>query len=426
MSNEAASPFDLAVERGTLRVYALPTDTRAEQRLAVERVTAPGVCVRLAGALAAGAVATPFQSATWLAALDAVLAPARAASIELLWVSDAASHDLIVALPIAMRRVGGLRAAEIADLGVADYQAPLLGPSAPAFADAGGAAAIAVALRQALPDVDLLRFEKMPAAIGDRANPLAHLVQAHASRFSANRLQVPDTVEAFIASRGKKYRKEAERCFRRIAEAGEVRFERASSPDEIAAAYAQLEAWQSMRHNEAGHVYALDDADLSRFYRDLALAGAGVREGAGAGAGSEPFASLFTLSVGDRFVAILYGVEHAGTFTLLRIADAGAEWKHVSPGRLVVIETMRHMVARGVRDFDMGIGDYPFKRWIGCSSELLFDAEIALTWRALPLVAAAAARRRLRESPHMLALVRRLRGAKPATRPTPEADTADA
>lgn len=418
MSNEAASPFDLAVERGALRVYALPTDTCAEPRFAVERVTTAGVRARLDAAQAAGAVATPFQSAAWIAALDAALAPARAASIELLWVTDAASHELIVALPIAVRRVGGLRVVETADLGVADYQAPLIGPaSASVTSDAQACTALLVAITRALGDADLLRFEKMPHAIAGRVNPLVMLAGVRASRFVANRLQVPDTVEAFIASRGKKYRKEAERCFRRIADEGEVRFERASSPDEIRAAYAQLEAWQSMRHNEAGHVYALDDPALSRFYRDLALADAD---------GASPFASIFTLSVGDRFVAILYGVEHAGAFTLLRIADAGADWKHVSPGRLVVIETMRHMVARGVRSFDMGIGDYPFKRWIGCTAEPLADVERALTWRALPRVAATAARRRLRESPRMLALVRRLRGAKPATRPTPEADAADA
>ena len=130
MSNEAASPFDLAVERGALVMCALPADARAASQFAVERLPAAGIRERIAQAQSFGAVATPFQSATWLAALDSVLAPALAASIELIWVTDAASRDLIVALPIAVRRIGGLRVAEIADLGVADYQAPLIGPAA--------------------------------------------------------------------------------------------------------------------------------------------------------------------------------------------------------------------------------------------------------------------------------------------------------
>ena len=90
MSNEAASPFDLAVEHGALGVRALPTDVRAEPQFAVERVTAAGVPTRLAEAQAAGTVATPFQSAAWLAAFDAVMAPALAASTE---VADRASPD---------------------------------------------------------------------------------------------------------------------------------------------------------------------------------------------------------------------------------------------------------------------------------------------------------------------------------------------
>lgn len=401
MSNEAASPFDLAVERGALGVRALPTDVRADPLFAVERVPAAGVPARLAEAQAAGAVATPFQSAAWLAALDAVMAPAHAASTELLWVTDAASHDFVVALPITVRRVGGLRIAEFADLGVSDYQAPVIGPAAASVtSDRAACAALLAAIKRALGDVDLLRFEKMPHEIAGRVNPLAMLAGGRSSRFSANRLTVETTVEAFIAARGKKYRKEAERCFRRIADEGEVRFARAETPSEVDAAYAQLEAWQHARHAEAGHVYSLDRPELSRFYRRLALDG---------GPSAPRFASIFTLSVAGRFVAILYGVEHGGTFTLLRIADAGEDWKHVSPGRLVVIETMRHMVGRGIRSFDMGIGDYPFKRWIGCTAHPLVDLEVALTWRALPRATVAGLKRRLRDNERARALVRRLK-----------------
>lgn len=415
MSNEAASPFDLAVDRRALGVRTMPADARAEPQFAVERVTAAGMLARLTEAQAAGAAATPFQSAAWLAALDAVVAPALAAASELIWVTDAGSHDLIVALPITVRRAGGLRVAEIADLGVADYQAPLIGPAAASVAsDATACAALLVAIKHALGDVDLLRFEKMPHEVAGRVNPLAMLAGVRPSRFSANRLTVETTVDAFIAARGKKYRKEAERCFRRIADQGEVRFARAETAGTIDAAYAQLESWQHARHAEAGHVYSLDRPELCQFYRRLAVDGASC---------APRFASIFTLTVDGLVVAILYGVEYAGTFTLLRIADAGDAWKQVSPGRLVVIETMRHMVDRGISNFDMGIGDYPFKRWIGCSAHPLVDLEIALTWRALPRMAAGRLKQRLRESQRTRALVRRLKAlAGKRSRPEPAED----
>lgn len=420
---------------------AVPSQTRAASLFAVERVTgAPNVLAHLARAHAAGAVVTPFQSEAWIAALDADVAPALAASTELLSVTDPATHEFLLALPITVRRVGGLRVAEIADLGASDYQAPVIGPAAASIAfDAPARAALLAALGRALADVDMLRFEKMPREIVGRANPLAMLAGARPSRFSANRLTVETTVEAFIAARGKKYRKEAERCFRRIAEEGEVRFARAETAAEIEAAYAQLEAWQHARHAEAGHVYALARPELSRFYRRLALAGMqdsatlvspSPLGGAGRGEGactSTPvarrFASIFTLGVGGRPVAILYGVENAGTFTLLRIADAGEDWKHVSPGRLVVIETMRHMVGRGIRVFDMGIGDYPFKHWIGCTAHPLVDLDVALRWRAWPRVAAAGLKRRLRENERVRALVARLRSVRPPSAVTAPVET---
>ena len=53
-------------------------------------------------------------------------------------------------------------------------------------------------------------------------------------------------------------------------------------------------------------------------------------------------------------------------------------------GRLVVVEAMKYFVARGVRHFDMGIGDYPFKRGFGVEDVPLYDLIVARDLSAVP------------------------------------------
>lgn len=346
-----------------------------------------------------------FQSLPWLKALFDVVAPARSAEPLLVLLHDEVSGDIALALPMLVQREGSLSVAGIADLGLSDYCAPWLGPAAPA--DPAAAARLRATLHAALAGVDLVHFEKMPGAIGGHVNPLALHERAVPSRFSGNTLTVPDTVAAFVASRGKKYRKEAERARRRLEEMGEVRFVRATTPAEIDATYRQLESWQAERHREAGHSYVLDEPEISRFYRTL------LHDTAADGA-----ASLYALTVGGERAAVLLGVKTATTFTLIRIADGGERWRQTSPGRMIVLEAMQELVGEGIREFDMGIGDYPFKRWIGCQATPLVDVVVPLTWRARPHVAARDVRRRLRSNPQLRAIVRKIRTLRrPAAAP---------
>lgn len=341
-------------------------------------------------------VPTAFQSLPWLRALFDNVAPAHQVSKLLLTVCEARSGQFALALPLLIGKRGPLVVASIADLGLSDYCAPWIGPGAPT--DAESVTNLYTALLRALPGVDLIRFEKMPRQIGDRPNPLSLLEAARSSRFNRNWLHIDTTVEAFVATRGKKYRKEAERARRRMEDIGNVVFSRATTPDEIDAAYRQLEAWQSERHRSAGHDYVLDSPENSRFYRALLHDTAATGE-----------ASIFTLSAGGEMAAVLLGVTANDTFTLIRIADGGEKWRQVSPGRMIVLDAMRALVAEGVRTFDLGIGDYPFKRWIGCQTAPLVDVAMARTWRARPAVWSLAVRQRLRSNQNLRAIAHKIK-----------------
>ena len=379
------------------RSLVLPVQAVPQAQYLVEHVIGTQrVLDRLEALPAAG---TGFQDARWLGPLLSELAPCRGAEPSLIIATDRESGELSLALPVLTVLARGLRKVTFPDLGVSDYGAPLLGPAAPR--DAKGAAMLLAALREAFKGVDVLDLGNMLREIGGRANPLALVRGAAASRHSAHRVYVADTIEAFLRSRGKKFRKEVERCTRLLDKAGPWTLRRAETAAEIGAAYAVLEQQQGVRWQQNGGTYMLAEAAYSSFYARL------LHEGA-----EDGFAHIFTLDCGEEVVAVLLGIERDGVFTLLRISNAGDRWRHVSPGRLIVVEAMRYFIGRGVRTFDMGIGDYAFKDGFGVSAEPLADLVLPCTWKALPY----AAHRRVRawawRSGFLKSLVRRLRLAR--------------
>ncbi len=376
----------------------IPRDAGSPADFHVERVRgARAVLTAVAACRAAGGLATGFQTEAWYEPFFSGVVPHAGAEPNLIRITTADTGALVMALPLVVRRLSGIAVAEFADLGLSDYCVPLLGPAAPSSPEV--CPALIARIASVLDDVDLLRLEKMPRDVDGVPNVLAIDPSAASSRFVGNRLMVATTVRDFIASRGKKYRKEAERSHRRLADMGRVSFGRATTVAEIDEAYRALEAWQSARHREAGHDYWLDRPEISQFYRNVLVNG--LRDGQ---------AGLFALRVDGVLVAVLLGVTYRTTFTLLRISDAGEPWRHCSPGRLIVLDTMHYLADQGVRTFDMGIGDYPFKRWIGCAPYNLYELEVAMRWKAWPTVWLARVKRTMRRNQTVLAFARRIKG----------------
>lgn len=345
-------------------------------------------------------VSTPFQCMGWLREVYTELAPAFDAEPTVVTVTATASGETALVLPLVTRREGGLLAVGFPNFGVSDYGAPILGPAAPK-SDCE-ARALGAAVRRALADRDLLRLSSMPAQLAAGRNPLCVLSGARPSRHSANRLTVPGTLEQFVQSRGKKYRKEIERCGRLLAAEGAPAFRRATGVADVARAFAALEAQQSRRREEVGDTYTLDQPAFSAFYAGL------LRNW------SES-ACIYTLEAGGDIAAALLGIRQGNTFTILRISSGGARWQHLSPGRLVIIEAMRQLLPQGVTTFDMGIGDYPFKRSFGITPEPLVDVVHGLSLRGKFTAAMSVAKDRARRSPTINGLYRQLKSLRPGS-----------
>ncbi len=372
-----------SVERTGAATADFEVETTADLDLFLERTAA--------------AEATCFQCEGWLRPLVAILAPAASARHLFVMVSKGGSDRVVAGLPLVVTREHGLTVATIASFGVSDYAAPLVGAGAPTTA--AEAARMWQCIASRLSGIDLVRFTTMPEQVGARVNPLVLLPGTLPSRHAAHAVTLDGTVEDYLRARGKKYRKEAERCYRLLEKAGRWVFHRAETDDEIVAAYTALTLQQRARRERAGDAYFLDRPEYVSFYERL------MDEGSRLG-----FAHLFKLTVEGETIATLFGVTHGSAFTLLRISTAGDAWRQLSPGRLIVLEAMRYFLARGVRTFDMGIGAYAFKDGLGAEAAPLVDLTIPLTFKARPAALLARAKEKARSYPRLFDFAKRLAG----------------
>lgn len=346
-----------------------------------------------------GLKCTGFQSLNWLTVLYEELAPSKRAMPRVVIVTERNSGEVAIVLPLLVSKKRTLTVARTADLGVSDYGGPILG-LAP-LKKRRSIRRVWRAIRHALKDVDLIKLERMPAEIGGLPNPLVTRSGVSPARHSGNVLTIETTVEDFLRSRGKKYRKEVERCERLWEKEGAPRFERATAPEAIARGYSALEEQQAARHAALGSKYILDEPAYRAFYERLVMDGTECDLG-----------YLFTLEAQGVIIATLFGIVHDGTFTLLRISNGGDRWSHLSPGRLIVVEAMKYFVDKGVRRFDMGIGDYPFKRGFGVTEVPLYDLIVARDLAAVPRAVFHRLKARARKNPRIRALAQRFMGKK--------------
>ena len=282
----------------------------ADNPFAAQRIDGTQAVLALLNQYDGASAALAFQRLAWLKPLYETLAADVAAEPLAVCVTDAKSGELAAVLPLVVTREGRLSVVSWASLGVSDYGAPVLGPKAPV--DPRACHALWTATKRALTGFDVLHLSNMPETIEGRVNPFAHLTSRRRSRHSRNAVTLSGSVEEFLASRGKKYRKEAERCTRLIAEKGTPEFARAENLEDITAAYATLAKQQRDRHQASGSDYRLDEAAYARFF-EVAL-----REGT-----PQHSAHIFTLRAGGETGAVLYGISNGSTFTLLRISTAG-------------------------------------------------------------------------------------------------------
>lgn len=333
--------------------------------------------------------ATPFQSDFWFAQWRKAFAGSQR-TLLLMIVRRRGEDQPVIALPLSLQTEGRLRVIGFADAGVSDYNAPLM--RADLVVQPEEQEALLECIQRALPAADILLFDKMPHFICGQTNPLAQSPLAHESRLNGNIVQVGEIFDDYIRGFHRKYRKEVGREKRVFESFAGARFVAARTLDEALLIMDALEHIQSARMAMLHRDYILNETEKRDFYR--AMLADGLADGS---------VSLTALKVGNEVIAALYCVNREGHCAMVRIAQAGGPWSVCSPGRLIILETMRWLHAHGYRLFDFTIGAYDYKRRLGAEPVALARVMVALSLRGQMAVAQDALGRRLRRS----ALLRR-------------------
>ncbi len=363
----------IAITGGASAAASIPARVAAVRQASpggyeIALVSEFGIIPERLAALSRGSASTLFQRPGWLSAWYATVAAPEGGAPLLVEVFDRGSGAHVMTLPLVKTGGQGFSRIEFADLGVTDYNAPILGPAAPNSAEE--AAALWKQVRKALPGADVIHLRKMPVALKGRANPLALLSGTHPSTCAGFSVTIPDDWEIYLRSLSKKFRKELGRSSRLFDTAGDTRFCRIESAAEAARVLDAMNAQQRSRLEEKGYQCPLGEESYNGFYASL------VKDGIEDGT-----VVLTTLMSGDEPVAALLGVTDGTSFAMVRLSHAGGEWLRIGLGRLIIERTMRALHKDGCRHFDFTIGDYPYKSGFGVEASPLVDLVSAESWR---------------------------------------------
>jgi CelD/BcsL family acetyltransferase involved in cellulose biosynthesis len=349
--------------------------------------------------------ATPFQNGRWLEAWYSAFADTAGVEPLIAIISNAATGEQAVLLPLIRRAHKGIRIVEPADLDLTDYNAPLLGPAAPRDAKAARAMwkDLRAALRRLPGGADLIRLRKMPVEIDGRPNPLALLDAAGPCALNGNIVTTGDDFDAWRFTLERTVRKELERSWRVFTREAAAAFRIITDKEEALRILPAMESQQGDRMQHLGLNFVLNDETYAAFYRNLVEANVG-----------NGYAVLSALTVGDEVVATLLGIRQGARYVMVRISNAGEKWSNCSPGRLIIERTMAALHKDGVRQFDFSIGNYAYKRRFGVARIALVDFSAALSWRGLPYALRDRAARWLRGHPALAERVKRALGKPPS------------
>lgn len=337
---------------------------------------------------------TPFQHGAVVDAWYRAMADRREIEPLIVTITDTVSGQHALSLPLIRTTSGGRRTIGFADLGLVDYNAPILGPAAPRTQ--ASATRMWRALLKALPPADLIDFRKMPAEIGGQPNPFA-LLGALTCALNGNVVRTGDDWDVYHHGLKRTVRKELERSWRVFTRHDGAAFRTVTDLEERRRVLAAIEVQQPLRMQATGKSYVLDAPSAQAFYQNLVDVPA-----------DKGPVILTALTVGDVVVAALLGLQDRAEYIMVRISNMEGEWTNASPGRIIIDKSMESLHGQGYRHFDFSIGNYDYKRRFGVEPIALVDLVQPLGWRGMWAAASARAREWLQRHPATRDLARRL------------------
>jgi CelD/BcsL family acetyltransferase involved in cellulose biosynthesis len=324
-------------------------------------------------ALESEGVATPFQSFTWVSTLANTVGRSLAVETFVVIVRDPNSGRDLMLFPLVRRRLGPAIVIEFADFGVSDYSTPIIAAdiaTAPERLPSIWKHAI-----KALPSADIIRINKIPDQIEQRANPLLALEGSWLKPTKSWGINLPDRwVDYETDLLPKKMRGEIRRGLRKLEALGTVSHVKAADAATAEQLFDALCAHRLARFARLGRSDILENPAYREFYRQV------LRNGLASG-----LTSISALKVGSEIVATLLGLRLGETFFSLIPAMAEGALQARGIGKLMNWFQIKEMHARGCRYFDFTIGNERYKRDYGATPRMLYEIVHPLTAKGYPL-----------------------------------------
>jgi CelD/BcsL family acetyltransferase involved in cellulose biosynthesis len=326
---------------------------------------------------------TAFETPGFLRALAETIGAAQGARPLLVAAADASGRDVAL-FPFIYSRQGGLGLIEGMGLGVSDYYAPL---TAPGFSpDARETARLWRAVVAALPRADVLRLRNVPPPGYGARHALSEAGFLAPMGHAATVLRLRDAEGEAVDPEAMSVARDVRRKARKLSALGELRLDIPQTPADVDRLMDALVAFRLERFAELGRGDILARPDVEAFYRRLADP-----------RGGRPVARLFGLSVGGETVAVVYGLEHKGVFTLIIPAMSSEErWQAGSPGLVALHMSLSRWLELGGRVYDFSVGALHYKTRFGADKVELMEHQQALSPRGWPPVVMGRARTALR------------------------------
>lgn len=307
-------------------------------------------------------------------------------------------------LPLCSRPIGGLVGLEFLGGKHANFNMALWRRDVAATIGADGLRNVLASLSG---HADVLKLINQPLTWGGATNPFALLPHQRAANYGFSGALVPDFDALLRARSNSEARKKMRKKERALASSGELRFERATEPDDVRRVIDAFFKQKSARMRALGMSDAFSLPGVRRFIE--AAATEQLLDG-------KPLVELYALSVDDIIVATMGGIVGSSQFCAMFNSIIQGRFSVESPGEQLILRLVRSCCERGLLTFDLGIGEARYKNLLCGDAEPLFDSYIPLSpagrLLALAFALGAATKRGIKSQPALWSIVgafRRLR-----------------
>jgi CelD/BcsL family acetyltransferase involved in cellulose biosynthesis len=302
--------------------------------------------------------------------------------------------------PFGSRRIGRLIAVEFLGGKHANFNMALWRRD---LAATIGADELRGAISQLSGQADLISLVNQPLTWNGATNPFALLPHQRAASFGFSGPLVPDFDALLRARTNADTRKKMRKKERALASFGELRFERATAPDDVRRVLDAFFKQKSARMRAIGVPDAFAAPGVRRF---IEAATEPLPDG------SSPV-ELYALSVDDIIVATMGGIVGGGRFCAMFNSIIQGHFAVQSPGEQLILKLVKSCCERGLDTFDLGVGEARYKNLLCGDAEPLFDSYLPFSsagrLMALSFSIGAAAKRAIKQSPALWSFVRTFR-----------------